>query len=92
MPNVCLRPIAYPFVSVDRVSGESISYEYSFYKLNTVIYLAHMAKAKKKSTVKKTIAKKHPLLREIPTLNSMVIVFWILIGILFVAIYFTRFA
>ncbi len=51
-----------------------------------------MAKAKKKSTVKKTIAKKHPLLREIPTLNSMVIVFWILIGILFVAIYFTRFA
>ncbi len=51
-----------------------------------------MATKAKKKTVKKAASKKHPLLREIPTLNSMVVIFWILIGILFVAIYFTRFA
>ena len=53
-----------------------------------------MPKAKKKVAVKtkKVTSKKHPLLREVPNLHSMVIIFWILIGILFVAIYFTRFA
>ena len=52
-----------------------------------------MPKAKKKTT-KKAVAhtKRHPLLREIPALHSLVIVFWILIAILFVAIYITRFA
>jgi hypothetical protein len=53
-----------------------------------------MPKAKKKTTTKNAVAKtkKHPLLREVPALNSLVIVFWILIAILFVAIYITRFA
>jgi hypothetical protein len=45
-----------------------------------------MAKARKKSS------KKHPLLKEVPTLHSMVIVLYILLGILFLAIYITRFA
>lgn len=48
-----------------------------------------MAKAKKKST---TSSKKHPLLKEVPTLHSMVVILYILLGILFLAIYITRFA
>ena len=53
-----------------------------------------MAKAKKKSVAKatKAVSKKNPLFREIKTLHSLVIVLYILLAILFIAIYITRFA
>lgn len=50
-----------------------------------------MAKKAVKKTAKKAVAKKHPLLREIPVLHSMVTVLYILLAILFIAIYLTRF-
>lgn len=50
-----------------------------------------MATAKKKS-VKKVATKKHVLLTEVKTLHSLVIVLYILLAILFIAIYLTRFA
>ncbi|MDO8269403.1 MAG: hypothetical protein Q7T54_01895 [Candidatus Levybacteria bacterium] len=49
-------------------------------------------KAAHKTTKKSTAKKKHVLLREIPTLHSLVTVLYILLGILFIAIYITRFA
>jgi hypothetical protein len=50
-----------------------------------------MPKAKKKTTKKAVAHKRHPLLREVPTLHSLVIVLYILLAILFIAIYLTRF-
>lgn len=47
----------------------------------------------KKKVAKKTSAKKKTgLMREIPVLHSLVVVLYILLGILFLAIYITRFA
>ena len=46
-----------------------------------------MAKAKKKTSKKGS-----GLMREIPVLHSLVTVLYILLGILFIAIYITRFA
>jgi hypothetical protein len=47
----------------------------------------------KKKVAKKTQAKKKSgLMREIPVLHSLVVVLYILLGILFLAIYITRFA
>ena len=48
--------------------------------------------AKKKSTKKVVAKKKSGLMREIPVLHSLVVVLYILLGILFLAIYITRFA
>lgn len=49
-------------------------------------------KAAHKTSKKSSPKKKHVLMREIPTLHSMVVVLYILLGILFLAIYITRFA
>ncbi len=73
----------HPFVSVDRTNQKQIC-----------LYKSSMPKkAAPKKTTKKTVAKKkHILLREIPTLHSLVTILYILLGILFIAIYITRFA
>ena len=52
-----------------------------------------MAKKAAKKTTKKVSAKRRTgLMREIPVLHSLVTVLYILLGILFLAIYITRFA
>lgn len=48
--------------------------------------------AKKKVAKKTSVKKKSGLFREIPVLHSLVVVLYILLGILFLAIYITRFA
>ena len=47
--------------------------------------------AKKKASKKTVVKKKTGLMREIPVLHSLVTVLYILLGILFIAIYLTRF-
>lgn len=49
-----------------------------------------MAKKEVKKTTKKA-TKKHPLMREIPVLHSLVTILYILLAICFIAIYLTRF-
>ena len=51
-----------------------------------------MPKKAARKTTKKSPAKKHILFREIPVLHSLVTVLYILLAILFIAIYITRFA
>ena len=54
---------------------------------------SYMAKKAAKKTTKKVSAKRRTgLMREIPVLHSLVTVLYILLGILFLAIYITRFA
>lgn len=49
-------------------------------------------KAAPKKTTKSASKKKHVLFREVPTLHSLVTILYILLAILFIAIYVTRFA
>lgn len=53
-----------------------------------------MAKKTVKKTTKKTVTKKKKtgLMREIPVLHSLVTILYILLAIVFIAIYLTRFA
>jgi len=49
-------------------------------------------KPARRSVARTSSRKTHPLFMEIPQLNALVIVLYILLGILFLAIYLTRWA
>lgn len=51
---------------------------------------ARKASTKRASAKKAATPKKHPLHKEVPTLNAFVIIFYILIAILFIGLYFTK--